>query len=422
MTSYTPSDSAVFRRLIEPAFAAYEDSPARYRCTGLGDLDFIEMGVARALSDSRTGRDFLQRHADGGRKEVCADLFFKALKSKRRLANLGAVNTALAGEVGRCREDPFEAVPELRNFALYAGDGHFHGAAAHDPKLESSGGGHRKYATGHFFTLDLRTHHASLLATAEQGGGRKGEHDMRAIKRAGTDALRGGQPKGTKVLLAWDPAGIDFAFWQKAKQTSGLYFISREKLTMNLTVVGEREIDRALPENAGVLRDEIVVPAGGGGRLRRITYEDTATGRTFTYITTEMTLPPWVLALVYKHRWDIEKVFDEFKNKLYERKSWGSGAVAKAVHAQFLCLAHNLMTILEADIARDAGVRDEREIGRRLERADAALENGASFVATFIQRLTVRTLKFVRWLRNHIYKAASWDEAVARLRHTYAST
>jgi len=28
-----------------------------------------------------------------------------------------------------------------------------------------------------------------------------------------------------------------------------------------------------------------------------------------------MTLPPGILALIYKQRWDIEKVFDEFKSK-----------------------------------------------------------------------------------------------------------
>ena len=73
----------------------------------------------------------------------------------------------------------------------------------------------RKEAAGHFFLLDLRTHFLSHLTGAEQGGRRKREHDMHALKRLGTDALRGGRPKGTKVILAWDKAGIDFAFWDK---------------------------------------------------------------------------------------------------------------------------------------------------------------------------------------------------------------
>ena len=55
---------------------------------------------------------------------------------------------------------------------------------------------------------------------------------MHLIKRSDMNLLRGHEPKGTKVILAWDKAGIDFRFWQKAKTTSGLYFISREKENM----------------------------------------------------------------------------------------------------------------------------------------------------------------------------------------------
>lgn len=379
------------------------------------------MGVARVVSESMTGRDFLQRHADNGRKEVELTLFFKALQSQRRLANLASVNLALAPVMKASCLDPFAAVPELKKFAIYSGDDHYHGAACHDVKLVGSSGEPKKYPTGHFFMLDLRTHHARHMATAEQGGARKGEHDMRAIKRTDIDVLRCGEPKGRKVIVAWDPAGIDLAFWQRSKRRSGLYFLSREKENMNLTVVRRQPVDRTVAENTGVVSDEIVVPASDSGELRRVVYTDTSTGRTYTYITTEMTLPPWVIALIYKHRWDIEKVFDEFKNKLYERKSWASGETAKTIHAQFLCLSHNLMLLLSEDISQVAGITDEKEKKRRAGRMEDAMENGASFVATLIQRFTVRSLKFIRWLRNHIYRNTSWEHALERLRHTYAT-
>jgi hypothetical protein len=34
--------------------------------------------------------------------------------------------------------------------------------------------------------------------------------------------------KGAKVILAWEKNGIDFAFWHKVKQSSGLYFIRNQ--------------------------------------------------------------------------------------------------------------------------------------------------------------------------------------------------
>jgi hypothetical protein len=71
-----------------------------------------------------------------------------------------------------------EAV-ELSHYDLYAGDGHFHRAAAHDPRDAKSG---TKSATGHCFTLNLRTQALSHLTVADQAE-RKQEHDLRALKR-----------------------------------------------------------------------------------------------------------------------------------------------------------------------------------------------------------------------------------------------
>ncbi|WP_129589590.1 transposase [Rubritalea profundi] len=37
-------------------------------------------------------------------------------------------------------------------------------------------------------------------------------------------------------------------------------------------------------------------------------------------MTDELTLAAWTIVLLYKHRWDIEKVFDELKTKLEENR------------------------------------------------------------------------------------------------------
>jgi len=162
------------------------------------------MGVARTVSDARTGRDFLQRHGDNGRREVSVGLAFKALKSPRRLENARSVNALLAPAMAARGEDPFAAIPELAGFALFAADGHSHGAAVHDPVGTTGAGQPVKRATGHFFLLNLRDHHLSHLALAQSGGARKAEHDMHALKRSDFAALRGGTPAGTKVILVWD--------------------------------------------------------------------------------------------------------------------------------------------------------------------------------------------------------------------------
>jgi len=64
--------------------------------------------------------------------------------------------------------------------------------------------------------------------------------------------------------------------------------------------------------------------------VRRVTYQDTETLAIYVYLTNlPVSLPPGIVALLYKSRWNVEKVFEEFKNKLGETKSWGSSANAK---------------------------------------------------------------------------------------------
>ncbi|MFT5470011.1 MAG: hypothetical protein ACI8UO_005135, partial [Verrucomicrobiales bacterium] len=50
-----------------------------------------------------------------------------------------------------------------------------------------------------------------------------------------------------------------------------------------------------------------------------------------------------------------------------------------------------------------------------------AQKSGANFVATFLQRCTVRSLKFIRWLRAFVYREVPWNRAVDRLHEIYAN-
>ena len=255
MATYIPSKSSVFAPFFSPVVDVYISSSRKYNCTTLSDLDFLEMGVLRCVSASQTGREFLQHHGDHDRLEIDLDLFFKSLKSRRRIDNLYSVNHLINPLLRESVVDPFAEIPELDGYAIYAGDGHFHAAAVHDPKDISSAGNERKLATGHFFTLNLRTHYLNHLGTSDLRDERKGEHDMHLIKRSEIDQLRGGEPKGTKVILVWDKAGIDFRFWHKVKMSSGLYFVSREKSNMKLISCGFLSFDREDPRNNGVISD-----------------------------------------------------------------------------------------------------------------------------------------------------------------------
>jgi len=149
--------------------------------------------------------------------------------------------------------DPYAQCKELDGWDLYAVDGHYHKAACFDPKSVASDGTLRATATGHFFRMNMRTHHLSCLAMAEPKDGKKKEHDMAAIKRSSAEQLRNGAPVGRKVMLIWDKACIDYRHWHKLKHTYGIYFVTLEKSNSAAEICSVNQIDHTDPGNEGVV-------------------------------------------------------------------------------------------------------------------------------------------------------------------------
>ena len=139
------------------------------------------------------------------------------------------------------------------------------------------------------------------------------------------------------------------------------------------------------------------------GRLREITFCHPCDGQVYVYLTSEMTPEPGLLVLLYKTRWEIEKVFDETKTKLAEKKSWATSDTAKEMQAHFVAIVHNLL-LLMADWHEAQGVENAAEKKRRDQRQEqqkAALKKTGGtlpLIYTLRQRFTQATFKLIRWL------------------------
>jgi len=242
---------------------------------------------------------------------------------------------------------------------------------------------------------------------------------MSALKRLTPAEMRLGAKAKTKVIHVYDPAGIDYYQWFKWK-TKGIYFISREKANSRPLVIGEIPIEDD-PRNTGVLTDERI-GVFAGVMIRRIRYQDPASGEIFSFITNEFTLPPGLIAFLYKLRWDVEKSFDEKKNKLQENKAWATSDEAKSQQAHFVCMAHNLLILLERKLEREEGLRDDKLYKKRLKRMEQiekkirAADRTPNPMVLKCNRITQRSLQFIRWLRNAIASLTSWSDGVAQLR------
>ena len=409
------SAPTVYNQFAQPALQLIPTARFYRHCPELSDQTWISLGILRALHESATGRAFLQTHGPG--LDYCPDLshYFNTLKSSRRLSLLHEVNELAVGSLKAALPDELAGFAPLDNFDIYAGDGHWHRAASHDPILDE-----RAFATGHFYALDLRRRTLSHLATAQ---GKK-EHDMHALKRLTKEALRQGAAVGRQVLYVWDKAVIDFRLWHTLKTTAGIYFISLEKENMALQVTGDKPWDKADPLNHGVLKDELV-GTSNGVLLRRVTCQAPDTGEVRVFLTSELTLPPGLIAHLYQRRWQIEKIFDCLKNKLNEKKSWATSQTAKTAQAEFLCLTHNLIRLTEEQTAKE-GVINQPDLKRRkarlAEQKQATVQAGRLWPSTWetLQKPVQYSVKLVRWLRFSILSGLAWTTALAHLRELYS--
>ena len=158
-------------------------------------------------------------------------------------------------------------------------------------------------------------------------------------------------------IVVGAPAYIDVLYWFEQKRLRQAVIITREKENMKPTVIAHHPFDRQDPVNRGVEADEM---AGYTyAYLRRIVYCDPASGERFVFLTTDNSLRPGLVALLYLLRWKIEKSFDVFKNKLHQQEAWANGETAAHTQAHLTALTHNLLTLLLASLEQ-AGIREEK--------------------------------------------------------------
>ncbi len=410
--------SEVFDKYIFPLSSFYELNNHARSCPKLEDEAWVKVGILRTLSEVNSGRGFLEKLMLDGVDYLSCSHYFESLKSERRLLHVQELNKQLINSINTNIEarDPFKGFPELAGFDLYAGDGHSHKAPIHEIRIEN-----KKYETQHFYRLCLRGYTMSHMILALYGGTRKKEHDMHALKRLDIDKLRKGAKKGRKVLYIWDKAGIDFAQWQKWKNQGGVYFLSLEKELNRLLVIGEPQFDKEDPVNTGVLNYETVSSANGIS-IFRITYECPETGSIFKFLTNlPRTIRPGVVAHLYRTRWDIERKYNLFKHKLYERRAWAITPTAKTMQANFICLTHNLTQIFSQIIEPEVDV-SEYDIQRRKTRAEKSIgkidqSDKKAAPHTFnTSRVTELPKKLFAWLRSWLFKVASWEKAIENLK------
>jgi hypothetical protein len=412
----TASDHATVSELFfQPLEQALATASSLWPCPEFPDDVWIHLGVQRVLEASESERGFLQEHGLRFDNPPGYNNYFASLRSERRRDLAREVNGNLIATVEVKVGDRLAGIPELARYACFAADGHWHKAAVHDPRHDGT-----KMAVGHFYALNLRTHTLRHLAAGEG----LHEHDMSALKRIKPKSHRQAVPKGTRVLIIYGKAGIDFDYWDRCHRECAVYFISRVKDKMVFEWIEDCTWDQSDARNPGIIVD-CKVRSRAGRVLRLVIYQDPLSGKVYEFLTNEPDLPPGVIAELYRRRWEAEKVFDQIKNKLGQKKAWATTLVAKETQALLIAITHNLLLCYEQDLEDRHQVlntaEDERR-GKRMasaERACTKIGWPLSSLVLAARRATQRNLRFIRWLRHAIRERLAEAPAVARLKELY---
>lgn len=400
---------------FQPLEGLVASSPCTYPCHEFSDEDWVRLGIQRVLERVESGRAFLQEHALRFECQPTRANYFAAQSSARRLELLRDIHLRLLAHAQFPDREP--RLPGLENYRCFALDGHWHKAATHDLRHEGV-----KMAVGHFYSLDLDGHQLRHLTVGEG----LHEHDMTVLKRLKPSGLRHEVPKGTRVLIIYDKAGVDFGYWKRCQRECAVYFLSRVKEGMVYDWLDDNPVDPKDPQQRGVTSDRRIMTRENH-LMRIVAYRDPISGQEYEFLTNAMDIPAGVIAELYRRRWDVEKVFDQIKNKLEEKKAWGTSLVAKAVQGQMVALTHNLLVLYETRLEKNHGVHNEAEDRRRQERHQKTEEqlretdHPLSSLRTGLRKATQRSVKFIRWLRQALRENLTETHAIPKLTQLYAS-
>ncbi len=389
------------RRLIRHYCRHRRDTPV------LDDERFVCEVLRRVLGGWDSGRDFLQARQDDG-EDLARGTWFDGHHSRRWVDLVAEVATRSYELFDRFLQprDWLKEFPELAGWAVWAVDGHQIEHASHAARDRKD----RLVSVGTLYGLCLHSGLMRSLAPFQGDGVQR--HEWPVFKQHLPGWLARDHGKLLPIVVG-DPAYIDVLFWFDQKRRRQSVIITREKENMIPLIIGPNPFDSLDPVNRGVEADEL---AGyTHAHMRRIVYCDPLSGERFVFLTTETTLRPGVIALLYFLRWKIEKVFDVSKNKLHQQKAWANVDTATQLQAHAIALTHNLLTLLLANLEQ-AGIREvkiERKQAARRKAWPAARRVPAQEMVRHAAQLSCQ---FIRLVRHYLHRRTSWPDALPRFR------
>ena len=347
-----------FREIIEKQIETCM-SYSRYgrKCPSLPDIEFIMLGLSRMYKEYQSGRDFLQAEEEMNDNEVARSTFFDAFQSERRQNLIADVHRVYCDLLNKAVADRgtnyFSDFTELNDYEIYSADGHFIKHACHSEKSKKG----TVYAPGSIYGLNMKTGMMVFLASVADGS--RKSHEMPEFRRYLNESC----PDKPRIWIL-DRAYVDGLFWYQQKKNNQ-YTISqlKENIKASMQKLGELEYDKQDPVNTGVTAYYLAGTGTSVEPWRIVEYTDPETLEEYTFYTTldDKNIKPGMIAWLYSKRWDIEKVYDNFKNTMHVKKSWATGIEAQAIQACLTVMTYNLTRLITETLNAE-GHKDEKVI------------------------------------------------------------
>jgi hypothetical protein len=148
-----------------------------------------------------------------------------------------------------------------------------------------------------------------------------------------------------------DRGYVDFERLYTLHQATAI-FVTRAKRGFQC----RRRYSHPVDKSTGLRCDQTVILTGGKTRtaypepLRRIAYFDVDTGNRYVFLTNNFSLPPLVVAQLYKARWQIELFFKWIKQHLRIKAFYGTSANAVKTQIWIAICVYVLVAILKKQL------------------------------------------------------------------------
>lgn len=164
-------------------------------------------------------------------------------------------------------------------------------------------------------------------------------------------------PIEASAFYVMDRGYVDFARLYKIHQ-AGAFFVTRSKKNMNARRIYSMTTDRS----TGIICDQVIAVNGVYASkdypeyLRRVRFKDPETEKTLVFLTNNTTLPPLMIAALYKNRWQVELFFKWIKQHLRIKRFFGTSENAVKTQIWAAVATYVLIAIVKKELQLEASL------------------------------------------------------------------